>query len=145
MRSDSAVYYTQNVRRSPGELAEALWKAVNEDNIQKVKDLLEKGADSNNKVYWSEAWLSKNNEPSLKRAPPLHVACWKGNLEIVKALVASGADKDLGDSNNMSPLHYVAEGAHIVVAKYMVEEASCNVGRHISYTIRCLCIEPLPL
>ncbi len=65
------------------KLAEDLWKAVDNDDITKVRSLLGQGADPNHQLYWSDEWADKK--------PPLHLACWWGYLEIVKTLVTHGA------------------------------------------------------
>jgi hypothetical protein len=70
----------------PGYLLQALW---NED-IARMKDLLEKGADPN-------AQTSCGTRPLL-------IAAKKGNTEIIKILVENGAKVDGRDKNGLTPL-----------------------------------------
>lgn len=79
--------------------AKKLIKAVNENDLNKLESLLEKGGHINaipyNKVG---AFFSENvNEPAL------HYACRKDNLEAVKLLVKKGADVNLY-CNRYTPL-----------------------------------------
>ena len=70
----------------PAYLLQALW---NED-IGRMKDLLEKGADPN-------AQTSDGTTPLL-------IAAKKGNTEIIKILVENGAKVDGRDKNGLTPL-----------------------------------------
>ncbi len=65
------------------KLAEDLYQAVRSDDVTKVRSLLGQGADPNQQLYWSDEWADK--------LPPLHWACLRGYLEIVKTLVTHGA------------------------------------------------------
>ncbi len=60
-----------------------LWQAVINYDVIKVRSLLGQGVDPNHQLYWSDEWAYK--------LPPLHRACLRGNLEIVKTLVTHGA------------------------------------------------------
>ena len=93
---------------------------MNED-ITKVRALiLTKKVNPNHKSYWSKDW---------GRYPPLHTACWKGNLEIVKMLVNAGADINKGGGQyNKTPLHQACEGGSKEVVDYLIMEAGCKVG-----------------
>ena len=70
-------------------LARQLHMAVDGGNVKRIEGLLGRGANPNHQLYWTEEWRWK--------FPPLHLACEKGNLEIVKMLVHVGADIDKGD------------------------------------------------
>ncbi|XP_064407321.1 uncharacterized protein LOC135352082 isoform X2 [Halichondria panicea] len=97
------------------KLAEDLYWAV---DVTKVRSLLGQGADPNHQLYWSDEWAE---------APPLHCACWRGNLEIVKTLVTHGADKDARDKDNGTLLHYACMGGRILVVQYLVEVCKVDV------------------
>ena len=71
-------------------LARDLWEAVLRDNIPKVQSLLKQGADPNHHQYWRKEWLDRWWYTGL---PPLHTACQRGNLEIVKLLIDQGGAK----------------------------------------------------
>jgi hypothetical protein len=70
----------------PGYLLQALW---NED-LGRIKDLLEKGADPN-------AQTSCGTRPLL-------IAAKKGNTEIIRILIESGAQVDGRDKSGLTPL-----------------------------------------
>ena len=60
---------------------------------------------------------------------PLHQACKRGWLDIVKLLIERyGCDPDVTDKNlYQSPLHYACQYGHINVVKYLINERGCNV------------------
>ena len=92
-------------------LARELLNAVNRGDTDKVKTLLESGANP--------------NHHSVKDDPPLHYA---GNIEIARALVTSGADVDKCDEQGWTPLHFACWRGHKTVVVYLIEEAGCKVG-----------------
>ena len=58
---------------------------------------------------------------------PLHRACKRENLRIVKFLHMHNANTDLKDINGETPLHYACEyNSNIDVVKYLIEEQKCN-------------------
>ncbi len=102
------------------KLAEDLWTAVVDNDVTKVRSLLGEGADPNHQLYWSDEWAGK--------LPPLHHACWRGYLEIVKTLVTHGACTDKGGVHNMTPLHHACWGGHKEVVQYL-KEVGCSTGK----------------
>ena len=48
------------------------------------------------------------NEPDNYKFAPLHLACFRGHLKIVKKLMKHSADPNFLGNGNMSPLHYLA-------------------------------------
>ncbi len=110
------------------KLAKDLWEAVVKRDVIKVRSLLGQGADPNHQLYWSDEWGYKD--------PPLHRACYRGHLEIVKTLVTHGARTDKGDGRyNMTPLHYACQGGHKEVVKYLIQEVRCSTGKYRIYSI----------
>ena len=90
-----------------------------------MTSLLEKGANPNHSVYWSDEWKWRD--------PPLHNACIIGKLQIVRLLVArGGADVNRGGGGlyNCSPLHYACREGYKDLVKYLIEEAKCDVGEY---------------
>jgi ankyrin repeat protein len=96
-----------------------LYWAVRGDSKEVIKLLLDKGANVNIvtsegrliSLVRSEAALqllldkgATLNVPDDKR-PPLHVAAYRGNLEVAKALLAHGAQPNLHNSWGATPLH----------------------------------------
>ena len=90
-----------------------------------MRALLEKGADPNHPLFWSEEWIKED------KTPPLHTACREGNLDVVKALVNAGAEVDRGDGeNNMTPLCQACQGGWKEVVVYLITEAGCKDGKY---------------
>ncbi len=102
-----------------------LWEAVDDDDVSKVRSLLEEGADPNHQLYWSEDW--KN------RLPPLHIACWNGNLEITRALVSGGADIERGGGLlGMTAFHWACRRGHMEIVVYLSQDVKCRIGKCVS-------------
>ncbi|MFC1842303.1 ankyrin repeat domain-containing protein, partial [Candidatus Dependentiae bacterium] len=75
------------------------WSALRENNIdtKKIKKLLQyKDIDVNKLSY---------GENELKRVSPLSLACYRGNIEVVKLLLQKGADVNKADKDGQTPLH----------------------------------------
>ncbi len=103
-------------------LAKDLSEAVNSRSVYTVMSLLKEGADPNHQLYWSDEW---------DKDPPLHRACHRGYLEIVKKLVTHGACTDKGGGrNNMTPLHYACEGGHTDIFEYLTVVVGCSTGKY---------------
>ena len=104
------------------KLARDLYKAVDNHDVPKVRSLLGQGADPNHKLYWSDEWPGK--------LPPLHRACWRGYLEIVKTLVTHGARTDeAGGRDNMIPLYWACWGGDKEVVEYLFRELGLSTGK----------------
>ena len=94
-------------------LAIELLNAVSCGDTDKVKTLLESGANPNH---------------SVEDAPPLHYACVNGNIEIARALVTGGADVDKCDERDWTPLYFACRWGLKTVVVYLIKEAGCKVG-----------------
>lgn len=57
---------------------------------------------------------------------PLHLASDKGLFNIVKLLVAYGAEIDAVDANGYTPLYLAARRGHIEIFRYLLVEAKAN-------------------
>ena len=111
------------------ELAASLWEAVAANHDQAVTSLLESGANSDHKLYFTEKWTAsvQDNEPH-----PLLVACKNGNLAMIKLLVEKGGvdvNRKLSPDTGDTILH-ASCGRHgsLDITKYLVEEVKCDVG-----------------
>ncbi len=99
-----------------------LWEAVRDDDVSKVRSLLEEGADPNHQLYWSEDWL-----------PPLHTACEKGYMEITRALVSGGADIERGGGRwGRTAFHCACWGGHMEIVVYLSQDVKCRIGKCVS-------------
>ena len=118
-------------------LADDLWVAVYDNNIHRVRTLLQQGANLSHPLYWREKWWKQKYGEWAWRFPPLNTACRKGHLEIVKLLLQSGAGVDVGDgAYNNTPLHSACERGHKEVAVYLIREAGCRTGEFCNVKLR---------
>ena len=66
----------------------------------------------------------------MGKEPPLHRACWRGYLEIVKTLVTHGARTDeAGGWLNLIPFHWACWGGDKEVVKYFFRELGLSTGK----------------
>ena len=100
-------------------LNEKLFEAIRENKIDKVLELIEKGADieARNKGGWT----------------PLHIACSYGKTETALMLIEKGADIGARNNGGSTPLHYACaygktETALILIEKGADIEARNNGG-----------------
>ncbi|MEM3964298.1 MAG: ankyrin repeat domain-containing protein [Thermofilaceae archaeon] len=84
-----------------------LHEAVREGDLQRVKKLLEQGANVNarSRVGWT----------------PLHWAAEKGYLEVARLLVEKGANVNARDNDGRTPLHYAALYGYLDVVRFLLE------------------------
>ena len=62
------------------------------------------------------------NEKTEDGWNPLLIACWQGNLEIVKYLISKKATIDHEDKNNWTSLMIASQNDHLEVVKYLIEK-----------------------
>jgi ankyrin repeat protein len=66
---------------------------------------------------------------------PIHVACIRGSLDEIAALVHGGADVDATGERDYTPLHHAVAQGHIAVVKALLEYgASRNKRNDIAMT-----------
>jgi len=83
---------------APGDKAEALWEAARKGDATTVEKLLDEGVDVNTKYRYGATALS--------------YACDRGHLEVVKVLLAHGADVNVEDTfYHATPLTWAASPA----------------------------------
>jgi hypothetical protein len=117
--------------------------AANEGDVERVKKLLEKGADPNarNVVSWTPLHVvaSKNHieiaklllehgaDPNVQEEhgrTPLHVAVSKNYVDMVRLLLEHGADPNTQDENGHTPLHWAAFYGQVDVVRLLLEHGA---------------------
>ncbi len=73
-----------------------LHKAASAGDVERVKELLKKGANPNTK--------------DIDGQTPLHMAASGGHFDVVKLLLEHGADPNVQDKDGATPLHKAASG-----------------------------------
>ncbi len=110
------------------QLARDLWEAVDNDDVSEVRSVLGQGANPNHQLYCSEEWKKK-----LYNCPPVHLACFRGYLEITRALVSGGADIEKGDGMlRRTAFHWACVGGHMETVVYLSQEIKCRIGKCVS-------------
>ncbi len=83
-------------------------EAADSGDLAAVKELVEKDA---------SLLESRDGNGST----PLHIACTKGHLELVRYLLTAGADPLAGDNENSTPLHAAAIGGNTDIAQLLLD------------------------
>ncbi len=95
-----------------------LHKAAREGDADRVKELLDAGADVN----------GRNADKQRLQYTPLHWAAYYGHLEIAELLISRGADLDAEDPDYSTPLYLAVEQAHPKVVAFLISKgAEVNV------------------
>ena len=87
-----------------------LLKAAENGDLIKVQTALKNGANPNTKI---NAGLT-----------PLHVAAYRGHVEIVKLLLERGADPNTKDKSGSTPLHEAAKEDNVDVVRVLLERGA---------------------
>lgn len=91
-----------------------LLKAVVSQDLVRVKECLDTGADPNRVTTYGSSYL--------------YTAARLGNRGIVKALVDAGSDINRVDIGGGTPLHVAALSGHFKVVKYLAERPGINLN-----------------
>ena len=96
----------------------ALIKASKEGDLQRVKELVEDGA----QVNWKDDWGGWSLVDGLGWTP-LHAAARNGHQSIVHFLVINGGNANCNERTNAgdTPLHEAAWNGHMSVVQYLIE------------------------
>jgi ankyrin repeat protein len=67
---------------------------------------------------------------------PLHLAAIRGHTNIARTLVNAGADRNVKDFDDNTPLHYASEYGHFECIIYLIKEADADpmLKNKFSYT-----------
>ena len=95
-----------------------LHKAAREGDADRVRELLDAGADVN----------ARNADKQRLQYTPLHWAAYYGHLEIAEILISRGADLDADDPYYSTPLYLAVEEGHPEVVEFLISKgAKVNV------------------
>ena len=72
-----------------------------------------------NLTFRAKYWISVQRE--FAGRTPLHMAANQGNLDIVKIIANSIANKNPKDVHGVTPLHLAAGRGHLEVVKYLTK------------------------
>ena len=131
-----------------------LFHAIRANNLERVRFLVEQGADKD-KVDGTGStpllWASDTghlgvtqylveqgatlDKASSYGATPLIVAAANGNLEVARYLLEQGADRDKAANNGYNPLHYAALHGYLEIAMLLMSYgADLNARDTYGYT-----------
>lgn len=100
-----------------------LYSCTKNEDIEGIKECLSKGSSPNIGIY---VWTGSSWKEDHKR--PLHIACEKGNLDIVKLLLQHGANVNAlmefsdgqEEEKDISPLHIACYHGHVRIVKLLL-------------------------
>ena len=92
--------------------AVGMHEACRAGDLSRVQQIIEKGG-------------NPRKCDKLSRAP-LHLACWAGQLEVVRFLCGDevGVDPNQPAQDNFTPLHFCAQGGHVDCCRLLLERGA---------------------
>lgn len=116
----SSVTFAQNPKQ---ELNDKFWEAVRQGDLATVTSLLDQGADVNAKFRYGATALFKAAE--------------RGHTEIVKLLLARGAEVSVKDTfYNATAMTWALSNGHIETVRALLEKDSGSVGNVLMQGVR---------
>src|SRR5262249_45923888 len=111
----------------------ALMWAASQSQPAMIKLLLEHGANADARGVtrqWERKVIAEPRPKDMNRGgfTPLIYAAREGCIECAKALIAGGADIDLGDPERVTPLNIALTNLHFDLAAYLIE-AGADVNK----------------
>ncbi|CAG2216107.1 unnamed protein product [Mytilus edulis] len=67
---------------------------------------------------------------------PLHIACMKGHMKIVKLLVENKSFIDIANKEGLKPFYYACENGYTQIAKYLLHHSSSSINVNEKYKKR---------
>ena len=136
--SKKGTFYDQSL--SEIEFQRGIWQAALDNDLSRIKQLLDKGFDINStdsSGYTALHYAARNNHVDLVRFlisngacvncstraggdTPLHRAVYMGNLEIVQCLVGNGASILLQNNDGQICLHKACQRNHTGIVKFLL-------------------------
>lgn len=110
--------HTSKLTAAEKDLNSKLFYAVEQNNLDEVKELIRNGADIHAR------------EISSKKA--IHIAAKKGNKNIVEFFLNEGISVNDTNNSGWTPLHYAAFGGELEIAKLLVAKGA-NVRAENAY------------
>jgi ankyrin repeat protein len=129
---------------------EELLKAALEGNVEKVEELLSKGADPNvkdedgntplhlaikaNHLQIARLLVERGadvNARNKRGKTPLHIAAERSNEEAVALLVEKGADVNAKDESMLTPLHVAVDQGSLAIAQLLLEKGADVNARNL--------------
>jgi len=97
-------------------LDEELFEAVKKGDIDRVRELLAKGANVNTNDRHKDSWIYDQT--------PLHVAAHEGHKYVARLLLEHGAVVNARDKHGFTPLYYAVGGGHIDIVSILLEHGA---------------------
>ena len=104
----------QDDAAADGLLLERLLQAVNDGDVDAVREALEDGADIDHRY------------PEAGLRAPLHLAVASGNMSLVQWLTLLGADLEICDGQGNSPLAIARAAGNSWIAEFLEEQLASN-------------------
>ena len=57
---------------------------------------------------------------------PLHIGAIRGNIKVVRLLINAGANPNIKDFDQNTPLHYASENGHFECIIFFIKEAMAD-------------------
>lgn len=123
--------------------------AIVDQNLDKLKELIEQGADLEEDcaLHWAACQgnldivkLLVENHANIdskddKGATPLHEAIELNNLEVAKYLLNQGADPNICDDQGVLPLHFAADRGFLEIATLLLDKTPIDSKDHCGVTV----------
>lgn len=115
----------------------ALTKAFKDGKPETVRLLIKHGAQANPETFKKLSWIAEPFMSTIVREPSfLKLSCLRGDVEMVRALLAKGAhidpsefpdypsllDNRISISYRASPVNIAVKGGHVELVKWMLEQ-----------------------